>query len=253
MDRVSKRRLARLQKQEARTAKRYENKKPSLFSAVQNHIPPGLREKLELAFCKGFRLVFQRGEGLIEKTYTPEKVKQEYAARSEGLSRKLTGSGLRRLNAGGRAAVRGGTGVSLAEGALLGALGVGLPDIPLFLGGLLRGMYRIALSYGFDYKAERERCYLLLLIAASLSKGQVRENYTARTDKAAQGQLTMTLDDCIEAAAARLAEEMLVAKFVQGLPLVGIVGGLQNVPVYRRVTRYAAYAYEKRWLQQRKA
>ncbi len=250
MDRVSKRRLARLQKQEERIAKRYENQKPSMFSAVQDRIPPGLREKLELAFRKGFRAVFERGEGLIEKTYAPEKLKQEYAVRSEELSGKMTGVGLRRLNAGGKAAVRGGTGVSLAEGVLLGALGIGLPDIPLFLGGLLRGIYRIALSYGFDYKDEGERCYLLLLIAASLSRGQAREKYAALAEAAAQGADATALDDCIEAAASRLAEEMLVAKFVQG---VGIVGGLQNVPVYRRITGYAARAYEKRWLQQRKA
>lgn len=253
MDRVSKRRLVRLQKQEKRDAERYENKKLSAFSAVQDRIPPGLREKLELAFRKGFRVVFERGEGLIEKTYAPEQLKQEYAARSIELSGKMTGRKLRRLNAGGKAAVRGGMGVALAEGTLLGVLGVGLPDIPLFLGGLLRGVYRIALSYGFDYKDEWERCYLLLLIAASLSKGEERTRYAALADAVAQVTNTVTLDACIEAAAGCLAEEMLVAKFVQGLPLVGIVGGLQNVPVYRRITRYAARAYEKRWLQQRKA
>ena len=44
---------------------------------------------------------------------------------------------------------------------------------------------------------------------------------------------------------------MLAAKFVQGLPVVGIAGGLQNVPVYRRVTGYAARAYEKRSILRR--
>ena len=59
------------------------------------------------------------------------------------------------------------------------------------------------------------------------------------------------MDECIDAAAAQLADSMLAAKFVQGLPLVGIAGGLQNVPVYRRITSCAARDYEKRALLRR--
>jgi len=152
--------------------------------------------------------------------------------------------------------VRGGTGIALAEGALLGVFGIGLPDIPLFLAGLLRGMYRIAQSFGFACESGGERCYLLLLIAASLSKGEERERLAALADDTAQaldsgGVCPAALDECMDAAAARLADEMLTAKFVQGLPVVGIAGGLQNVPVYRRVTSYAARAYEKRALLRR--
>ena len=155
-----------------------------------------------------------------------------------------------------RAAVRGGTGIALAEGAVLGVLGVGLPDIPLFLAGLLRGLYRIAQSCGFACESEGGRCYLLLLIAASLSRGEERERLSALADDAAQaldrgGACPVSLGECIDTAAARLADEMLAAKFVQGLPVVGIAGGLQNVPVYRRVTGFAARAYEKRSILRR--
>ena len=55
MDRVSRKRLARLQKQEARVAAKYERAKPSVFAAVQDKIPEGLRGKLEAAFAKRFR------------------------------------------------------------------------------------------------------------------------------------------------------------------------------------------------------
>ncbi len=57
--------------------------------------------------------------------------------------------------------------------------------------------------------------------------------------------------EAVDSEAGRLAEEMLAAKFVQGLPVVGIAGGLQNVPVYRRVTGFAARAYEKRSILRR--
>ena len=253
MDRERRKRLARLQKQEARTAAKYEKAKPSVFASVQDKIPDGLRDKLELAFRKGFRLVFEKGGGLIDKTYDADKLRQEYEGNERSLSGRATGRGLRRLGARSRAAVRGGTGIALAEGAVLGVLGVGLPDIPLFLAGLLRGLYRIAQSFGFACESEGERCYLLLLIAASLSKGEGRARLAALAEDTARAldrgeACPAALDECIDTAAARLADEMLTAKFVQGLPVVGIAGGLQNVPVYRRVTAYAARAYEKRRL-----
>ena len=48
------------------------------------------------------------------------------------------------------------------EGAGLVFLGLGLPDIPLFIPMLLN-LYETALSYGFDYEKEEKR-YLLMLI-----------------------------------------------------------------------------------------
>lgn len=252
MDRASRKRLARLQKQEMRIAAKYEKAKPSVFASVQNKIPDGLRDKLELAFRKGFQLVFEKGS----ETYNAESLQREYEENEQALSERVTGGRLRRLRARSRAAVRGGTGIALAEGAALGVLGVGLPDIPLFLAGLLRGLYRIAQSFGFGCKSDGERCYLLLLIAASLSKGEERGRLAALANDTAQaldrgGVCPAALDECIDTAAARLADEMLTAKFVQGLPVVGIAGGLQNVPVYRRITSYAARAYEKRSLLRR--
>ena len=49
-------------------------------------------------------------------------------------------------------------------------------------------------------------------------------------------------------AAESLAEGMLTAKFVQGLPLVGAAGGAYNLPLYRRITGYAETQYRKRYL-----
>ncbi|MGI6180721.1 MAG: EcsC family protein [Agathobaculum sp.] len=251
MEKAERRRLERLKRQDRRAAERYEKAKPPAFASVQQKIPDGLREKLETAFCKGFRLVFEKGEGVIGRTYDADQLRAEYERCSAAVDAKATGASLRRLRRGARSAVRGGTGIALAEGAALGAFGVGLPDIPLFLGGLLRGLYRIALSYGFDCSSDRERCYLLLLIAVSLSKGEARERFAAAADAAACGAAGLSLDECMDAAAGCLAEQLLTAKFIQGLPIVGVAGGLQNVPVYRRITACAARAYERRWLLDR--
>ena len=46
--------------------------------------------------------------------------------------------------------------------------------------------------------------------------------------------------------------DMLLLKFVQGLPLVGVLGGAGTPVYYRRVLRYVALKYRKRYLVQKR-
>ena len=41
---------------------------------------------------------------------------------------------------------------------------------------------------------------------------------------------------------------MVVLKFIQGLPVVGILGGAGNPVYYRRVMKYAELKYRRRYL-----
>ena len=41
---------------------------------------------------------------------------------------------------------------------------------------------------------------------------------------------------------------MVVLKFIQGLPVVGILGGAGNPAYYRRVMKYAELKYRRRYL-----
>ena len=52
----------RLQKQEARTAAKYEKAKPSVFAAVQDKIPDGLRDKLELPSARASSWCLKRAK-----------------------------------------------------------------------------------------------------------------------------------------------------------------------------------------------
>ena len=45
------------------------------------------------------------------------------------------------------------------------------------------------------------------------------------------------------------AAEMLLVKFVQGLPVVGVLGGAANPLYYNRVMRYVQLKYQKRYLR----
>ena len=54
--------------------------------------------------------------------------------------------------------------VSGAAGVGMGLLGVGIQDIPVFTGMVLKSIYEIALSYGYEYESESERRFILMLI-----------------------------------------------------------------------------------------
>ena len=43
----------------------------------------------------------------------------------------------------------------------MGFFGLGLPDIPLFLGVLLKSIYEVALSYGYTYDTQEEQIFIL--------------------------------------------------------------------------------------------
>ena len=49
----------------------------------------------------------------------------------------------------------------------MGVLGIGLPDIPVFTGMILKNIYETALQYGSAMKAGKEKYFILLLIRGS--------------------------------------------------------------------------------------
>jgi hypothetical protein len=44
------------------------------------------------------------------------------------------------------------------------------------------------------------------------------------------------------------AMDMLVLKFVQGLPVIGIIGGLANPLYYNKIMKYVQLKYYKRYI-----
>lgn len=146
--------------------------------------------------------------------------------------------------------------VTAAEGIGLGVLGIGLPDIVVFTGFILRGIYETALQYGFTYDATEEKLLILKMMEASLSHGEEWVRVNAEVDMllAKEWHGDHAEDDVtqqIRRTADVFALDMLLAKFIQGLPLIGIVGGAGNPVYYGKVIRYAQLKYHKRYLQER--
>ena len=60
--------------------------------------------------------------------------------------------------------------VSGAAGVGMGLVGVGIPDIPVFTGMILKSIYEIALNYGYEYETKGERRFILLIIQGAVSQ-----------------------------------------------------------------------------------
>ena len=56
------------------------------------------------------------------------------------------------------------------------------------------------------------------------------------------------LQEQIKKTASAFAVDMLVLKFIQGMPVVGFLGGAANPVYYRKVMDYVQRKYRKRYL-----
>ena len=45
-----------------------------------------------------------------------------------------------------------------------------------------------------------------------------------------------------------LSNTLLIAKFIQGLPIIGVFGGVTNYQVISKVSKYAGIRYKRRYL-----
>lgn len=220
---------------------------------ISQKIPPKLKAALMGAFYKAFVLVFAKGSEAIEKTYNKDKIKKEYAVNNYAIDMLGPKKRLKNMDRQARNSRRLNMTLTTLEGAGLGFLGLGLPDIPLFIAMLLKNLYETALSYGFDYEKEEEKIYLLMLINGAILKGDRKRLYDARLEQTAayiqwQLPLQVSLDDLMKETSENLAEIMLLGKYIQGLPLVGVSGGILNFNIMNKISRYARLKYKKRYL-----
>ena len=106
---------------------------------------------------------------------------------SHALKRSESRKNLRAFSRRSRLANTRNLAISLGEGIATGLPGIGLPDIPLFIGMILKSIYEIALSYGFSYDTDGERIFILRLIRTSLLKGPELETETDAVNRLIQG------------------------------------------------------------------
>jgi len=236
-------------------ADRAEKKDTFLNKKLAEKVPEKLQGTLDSAFAKAFALIFEKGTGVIEKTIKKEDLQKsfkinEYADRIWQTRGSLKVFEKKAEKAGWLNVVASG-----ATGMGMGALGVGIPDIALFVGFILRSMYEIALDYGYDYESEAERGFILMIIEGAVAYGEELRRVDGRINAYIEmSELPADYNEKQQIAqtAAGLSKELLYMKFLQGIPIVGVVGGAYDVVYLKKIMEYANLKYKRRFLLKKK-
>ncbi len=137
-----------------------------LQQKIAQKIPQKLEDTLKVAFRKAFYMMFEKGNGWIEKTISDD-LALEYQVNAFRMQQSPTKQSWKKLKKSSQKKGSMNVMLTTVEGVALGTLGIGLPDIPIFMGMLLKGLYETAISYGFDYQTEEEQIFLLWLICGA--------------------------------------------------------------------------------------
>ena len=243
-----------LQQEERRKAAAAKLKRARWKQELEQKLPAKVYDGLESAFNKAFSLVFRKGGAILEKSYRKEEKLTDhrvgdYVLRHQGHRRELR----RMRNTASRSNLTN-MALTTVEGVGLGALGIGIPDIVLFITMLLRGVYETALSYGYQYDTPAEQLLILKMMGASLAPGDEGELLDNEVDRMLVNMphviVQTQVDEQMEKTASAFVVDMLLLKFVQGLPVVGLLGGAANPVYYNKVLRYVELKYRKRYLWQ---
>ena len=241
----------KLQKQEIDfLVKNIKREDSGLNQLLEDKVPEGLQDTLDKTFYKAFKLIFEKGTGVIEKTYDKEKIEIDYQAGEYVAENSETRKTLKVFSSRAKNSGAVNTLISGASGVGLGVLGIGIPDIVLFTGMMLKNVYQIALNFGYDYEREDERKLILLLIEGALSSGDQLKIINSEVDHfIAEGEFTedADLETRIRDASGCLSKELLYMKFLQGIPVVGALGGAYDAIYMRRVSKYAELKYRRRF------
>lgn len=251
--------LKAVKKQEEALLKRAGNQEtPRWKQALEEKIPEGVYQNLQKAFGKAFSIIFTKGTGIVEKSFHREAIQEDHQVQSFAFQVKASRKALKRVRGSAGAANRMNLAVTTAEGIGLGVFGIGLPDIVIFVGVLLKGVYETALRYGFDYTTDEERYLILKLMETAMGKGEAWIEGNEQVDRLIDGELidggiteerqAGDMDRQIQETARAFAMDMVLMKFVQGLPVIGVIGGAGNPLYYSRVMTYVELKYRKRYL-----
>lgn len=221
---------------------------------LRDRIPQKTYDALEKAFEKGFKLIFEKGSGAIESTGSLEKARDEGERLNESLERMVHPGTLKAIDKAAGSKVISSKFAGTADGTVLGIFGMGMPDIPIFLGLLLKSCYEIAAAYGFDYRDSREKKYTIAVLKTAFSRDEERVIASQECDdlggimeRNEEFEREITDEDLKEIASV-LATDMLVAKFLQGFTFFGVVGGAFNYNMMNKISRAARLKYKKRFL-----
>lgn len=223
---------------------------------LEDKVPDKIRVKLKKFFCMAFSIVFEKGTGLIGKSYDKQKILNNLQIQNYAFQIKADRKSLEQVGNGVACKDISNMAIAAVEGVGLGVFGIGLPDIVIFIGMLLRSIYETALQYGFAYNTPEEQYFILKLMETAMKKGNAWKKGNEEIDRLVmEKDMTMggtVMDEVVKEqivmTSDAFAEDLLILKFIQGFPIVGVLGGCSNPIYYHKVMKYVRIKYQKRYL-----
>ena len=228
-----------------------------LLMKLDRIIPKKLSGALNKAFSKAFDLIFEKGTWLIERTYNKKGKEVQFKVstyENDLANNRKTAKKFRRTAQKDKII---NILISLLEGIVMGIFGLAMPDIPIFVGMVLKSVYEVALNYGYDYHDDNEKIFILKIIEVSMMddldfEENDKELNSAIDYLAINGDKIESFDITkkgqIEATSHALAKEMLYTKFLQQIMVIGLFGGLFDPAYVNRISTYAELKYRRRFL-----
>ena len=244
-----------LKKEEKLYKNKQEKKDSKINQLLSEKVPEKLQQTLDTAFYKAFLMIFEKGTAVIEKTYRKEEIEKNYQINEFTNQIKQDKKSIRTFSKNAKSSGAKNLVMSGAAGIGMGILGVGIPDIPVFTGMILKSIYEIAMHYGYSYETEKEQYFILLLIQGAVSHGEemlIIDKEINRFIASSIWDNAENKEEMIQKTAGCLSKELLYMKFLQGIPVVGAVGGAYDVVYLKQITEYANLKYEKRFFEKMK-
>lgn len=244
--------LLKIKKDEFKYIKKVKERKNSrLNEFLDEKIPENLQNILNTAFVKAFTIIFDKGIVVIEKAYDKDKIEKSFSINEYAYSLNKDRRSLKKFYKEANSSKMINEVISGLSGIGMGALGIGIPDIAVFTSLILKSIYEMALHYGFSYDNDNEKKFILLLIQAAL---QDYNEFVITNEKIDCFIQNSAFESCSEineeiiSTSNVLAYQMLYMKFLQGIPVIGAVGGIYDYIFLNRINKYAQLKYKKRFL-----
>lgn len=247
-----KRELSYIEKKEDKLRRAAMNAKSNTWKKeLESRLPDKVYAGIESAFCKAFSLTFEQGRAIIEKSYDKNSLSADHHIRDYAISLK---GGRKEIRSMSKSASKSGF-INLAattvEGIGLGALGIGLPDIVLFISTLLKGTYETAINYGFGYENRQEEYLILKMLSVPLKSSEDWAYSNQELDLLMANGVGEISEEAfsaqMKATASAFALDMLALKFIQGIPVIGLFAGVANPIYYRKISQYVNLKYQKHY------
>lgn len=231
--------------------KNYARKESFVQQNFADKVPEQLSNTLFTAFSLSFKTIFEQGTVAIERTLKLDDLENEYKINNFAYELKQDAKSLKKFSVNAKLSNAQNVAFSGVKGVSLGVLGIGVPDIPILIANIFRGIYKISLKYGYEFNTPAEQFFILTIIETAFSTGEKLDgNNTTLNEFIQTYQVPLSYDQAekIDDIAELLSTELITIKFVQGIPLVGAVGGMYDALFIDRILKYANLKYYRRFL-----